>query len=245
MGGRQVRVLLGKELRQLARSRTALVTSVVVPILFLVLLPLLQTVLTPGGSETWTSPHTPLPGLDVTGMRGIYLYFTFPLYYALCGVLAPGISGTYTIVAEREQRTVELLMALPVSVGQILLSKLLSNFLSMAATILPIFVVGAVVLQVVIQPGLLYFVSAFVLLYAALALSIGLGLIVALVARDVRTANNLTAVWFLVIMVLTFAADALVPSAVRLYVLAVVLVLLLGASLLFCFRRLTFERYVV
>ena len=39
---------------------------------------------------------------------------------AIGGLIVPSVAASYTVIAERERRTIELLVALPVSVGDIL-----------------------------------------------------------------------------------------------------------------------------
>ncbi|MGH7921868.1 MAG: ABC transporter permease subunit [Candidatus Dormibacteraceae bacterium] len=242
---REIWLLVGKELRQLTRNRSVVITGLLFPTMFLVLIPTIQIAATGASGGGGGISGTPLAGLNSVGNTSqVFLLLVFPLYYMLCGLLTPGISATYTFVAEREQRTVELLMALPVTVRQILVAKLMSNLIAAMVVTLPLFVVNQVLIQVRTGAGVLYLVAALVLLLAALACSIGIGLIVALVARDVRTAGNLTPLWLFPAMGLTAAAILFVPGLWRFYVLAAALLCLLAAMLTFCLRWLTFERFV-
>ncbi len=243
---REVWLLVTKELRQLTRNRNAAVSAVLMPLIFLIVVPLIQlsAVSASHGSGGGIS-GTPLAGLNSIGStKQVFLYLVFPLFYTLCGLLTPGISATYTIVAEREQHTVELLMALPVTVRQILIAKLTSNLVSAAAVSLPFFVVNAIMVQVRTGAGAGYIVSALVLLLCGLACSVGIGLLLALVARDVRTAGNLTPLWLFPTMALTGLCVVLVPGLWRFYVLGAILLLGLAATLVICLRWLTFERFV-
>lgn len=241
---RDIWLLVGKELRQLTRNRNAAISGVVLPFVFLIFVPLIQ-LGAAGGAGGGAISGTPLAGLNSVGSTDqIFLYLVFPLFYALCGLLTPGISASYTIVAEREQHTIELLMALPVTTRQILVAKLTSNLVAAAAVSLPLFVVNAIVVHVRTGAGLGYIVSALVLLLSALACSVGIGLLLALLARDVRTAGNLTPLWLFPTMALVGLCVILVPGLWRFYVLAVLLLLALAGMLAICFRWLTFERFI-
>lgn len=245
MGRREVWLLVGKELRQLTRNRNAAVTGVLMPFIFLILVPFIELGAAGSSGRGGGISGTPLAGLNTIGNTDeVFLYLVFPLFYTLCGLLTPGISATYTIVAEREQHTVELLMALPVTVRQILLAKLMSNLIAAAAVSLPLFVINAVLVQLRTGAGLAYIVSALVLLLSALACSVGIGLFLALVARDVRAAGNLTPLWLFPAMGVTAACVVLVPGLWRFYALSAILLLGLAATLAVCLRWLTFERFV-
>ncbi|MBO0701948.1 MAG: ABC transporter permease subunit [Candidatus Dormibacteraeota bacterium] len=242
---RDVWLLVGKELRQLTRNRNAAISGVMLPVLFLVLLPLIQLGAAGSGGSGAGITGTPLAGLNSIGNTDqVFLYLVFPLFYALCGLLTPGISATYTIVAEREQHTIDLLMALPVTVRQILLAKLASNLIAAAAVSIPLFIVHAIILQARTGAGIGYIVSALVLLLSGLACSVGIGLLLALLARDVRTAGNLTPLWLFPTMALVGLCVVLVPGLWRFYVLAAILLLALAGMLAICFRFLTFERFI-
>ena len=242
---REIWLLVMKELRQLTRNRNAAISAVLMPLIFLIVVPLIQ--ISAAGSEPSGSGirGTPLAGLNsIANTDQVFLYLVFPLFYTLCGLLTPGISATYTIVAEREQHTVELLMALPVTVRQILIAKLTSNLVSAAAISLPFFAINAFMVQTRADAGAAYILSALVLLLCGLACSVGIGLLLALLARDVRTAGNLTPLWLFPTMALTGLVVVLVPGLWRFYVLGAILLLGLGITLTICLRWLTFERFV-
>lgn len=242
---REIWLLVGKELRQLTRNRNAAVSAVLMPFIFLLLVPFIELRAVGARGSGGGISGTPLAGLNSVGStEEVFLYLVFPLFYALAGLLTPGISATYTIVAEREQHTVELLMALPVTVRQILIAKLTSNLVAAIAVTLPFFIINAILLQARTSAGAAYIVSALVLLLCGLACSVGIGLFLALVARDVRTAGNLTPAWLFPTMAVVGLCVVLVPGLWRFYVIGAILLLGLAAMLAICLRRLTFERFV-
>lgn len=242
---REIWLLVGKELRQLTRNRNAAVSALLMPFIFLLLVPLIELRAVGARGSGGGISGTPLAGLNSVGStQDVFLYLVFPLFYTLAGLLTPGISATYTIVAEREQHTVELLMALPVTVRQILIAKLTSNLVAAIAVTFPFFVVNAILVQTRTGAGAAYIVSALVLLLCGLACSVGIGLFLALVARDIRTAGNLTPAWLFPTMAVVGVCVVLVPGLWRFYAIGGFLLLGLAAMLTICLRWLTFERFV-
>lgn len=243
----QVRLLFWKEVRQLARSRSAILTGLLLPGMLMVLAPLgqlLSGAASRGGDQMESLPAV-LPGLaGITGVQEFFLYFTFPLFFVLAGLMTPSLAATHTVISERERRSIELLMALPLTVTDILTAKLAANLAVATATLLPLFAVDATAVLLLTDAGAPYLVSALFLLLSSLAASIGVSLLLALLARDFRTANNLNGAFVLPAMILVGACVALVPGLARFWVLGL-LMLALGAAAFYAgLRWLTFERYL-
>ena len=244
---RPVRVLLRKELRQFVRSRTALLTGLLLPTLIMVVAPLVQLVAAAGGSAMKGTATVPagVPGMSgLTQVSDLFLYVTFPLFFVLAGLMTPSLAATHTVISERERRSIELLVALPVSVTDILTAKMVANLLVASATLLPLFVIDAVVVLTLTHAGPLYVMAALLLVLSALTASIGISLLLALVARDFRTANNLNGVFVVPTMIMTGLCVTLVPGLWRFVVLSLLMLALGGAAYLIAVRWLTFERYL-
>jgi hypothetical protein len=82
-------------------------------------------------------------------------------------------------------------------------------------------------------------------LLAALAYAVGEALLLALLARDLRTAQNLNGALLLPITALSGAALLALPSGLSLLVVAALLVLGAAACTFIGLRWLTFERYLL
>ncbi|HTJ60248.1 MAG TPA: ABC transporter permease subunit, partial [Candidatus Saccharimonadales bacterium] len=124
---RPVQILLGKELRQLGRSRGALVSATLLPLLLLVVVPIPQLVtLRNLPLDIPSLPSGGPPGLQSLRGADAFVLLLYPLFVTICGMIVPSLAASYTIVTERERRTLELLVALPVRLSQILIAKLLS-----------------------------------------------------------------------------------------------------------------------
>ena len=249
VGSRSVMILLRKELVQIGRSRGALITATLLPLLVMTVMPILQllTLRAGGGAGRASSAGAGLaPGLAefANDPTGFYVRVTLPMFITLGGLLVPSVSATYTVIAERERRSLDLLMALPVSVAEILMAKLLAVLVVAVTVVLPLFAIDMVLLVAVGVVPPIDIVLLLSLLISALACSIGVALLLALLARDFRTANNLNGVLVGPMILATIGILFLVPGPGR-YVLLIVLLLLVGAAAVEAgLRWVTFERYL-
>jgi len=241
-----VGALLWKELRQMGRNRTAMLTATFLPFIILFLAPLqLIFAFRAGGRSFDQLRQAPLPGFsDVTDPAQLIVQFVYPMLLVFGGMLLPSVTTTYAIVAERERRSLELLVSLPVSVSEILASKLIAVLALTAIVGLPyVAVVIAVLLVLGIAdasaiPALL---APFI---AAVACSTAISLLLTLLARDFRTANNLNGVFFVPVLFVTIATLSAVGGPARTYVLSAMLLVLAALAVLIAMRWVTFERYL-
>jgi ABC-2 type transport system permease protein len=246
----EVTILLGKELRQVRRSRGAIASATLLPLFLMTLMPLGQLYFARlGGSpaESVAAPAVGPPGMADAGNdpTQLLLSIMLPMCIVLGGLIVPSVAATYTVVAEREKRTLDLLMALPVSVEDILLAKLLAMLVLAGVVVLPLFVIDMAVLIAFNLIGPLQIVLLLLLLFGALACSVGIALLLALLARDYRTANNLNGALLLPLILITATTLFLVGGPVRYVLLAVVLAGVGLLAVLAALRWLTFERYLV
>src|SRR5499427_3502322 len=241
---RSVRLLFRKEVRQFLRSRQAVLTGLLLPAMVMVVAPGVQ-LLSANSARARSNIPAVVPGLNgINDVGSIFLYFTFPLFVVLAGLMTPSLAAVHTVISERERRSIELLVALPVSVTDILTAKTVANLLVAAVTLLPLFVVDAVVVLVLTHAGPLYVMAALLLVLSSLTASIGISLLLALVARDFRTANNLNGFFVVPTMIMTGLCVTLVPGLWRFVVLSLLMLALGGAAYLIAVRWLTFERYL-
>lgn len=241
-----LRALLGKELRELRRSKGALLSATLFPLFLMTGLPLFQLIAMRGAPAS-TSVPTGLPaGMAVAAADPVQLLVRvmLPMFLVLGGLVVPSISATYTVVAEREKRSIELLMALPVRVRDVLLAKLLAVLALAAIVVLPLFAVDMAVLIALRLIAMAQVALLLLLLLAALACSVAVALLLALLARDFRTANNLNGALLGPLILVTIAALFLLPSPLSYVVLGTVLLALAAAAVLVGVRWLTFERYL-
>ena len=242
-----IRSLLWKETRQIRRNRSAVLTAAMLPfiILFLAPIQLLVAMHVGSGPALEQLRNSPLPGFsDVTDPAQLIVQFFYPMLLVIGGLLLPSLTTTYAIVAERERRSLELLLSLPVTVAEILAAKLLAVLAVTALVGLPYV---AVILTLLLVLGIASAATIPALLapfIAAVVCSMCISLLLTLLARDFRTANNLSGAFAVPAILLTVATLGAVGGPTRTYVVAVVL-LALGAIALFgALRWVSFERYL-
>ena len=238
--------LFWKETRQIGRNRTALLTAALLPFLILFLAPiqLMFQFRLVGARGLDQIQQAPLPGLATTDPMQLLLQFLYPLLFVIGGMLLPSLTTTYAIVAERERRSLELLVSLPVSVTEILTAKLLAVLAVTAIVGLPYVCIVLALLLVVgiadasIVPALL---APFL---AAVLYSTAVALLLTLLARDFRTANNLNGAFFVPALLISIAALAAVAGPARTYVLSLLLLVLAAIAVVVALRWVSFERYL-
>jgi ABC-type Na+ efflux pump permease subunit len=248
---REVRLLMRKEWRHLLRSRGAMLTALLFPVLFLLIIPGAQVLAftldpTGGSSQVNIPPGMPLPaGLAEIGddPQAMLRLLLLPLFMIIGGLVVPSMTANYTLIAERENRTLELLVALPVRVSQVLLAKLLVIIILAAGVTLTLFAIDAVLLLALGIAGAGYIVALLLLLLCALAYSTASALLISLLARDFRTANNLTGAAIGPLILGSVAFMMFVPGgAWTVVLLAGIYALLAIASAVIAMRVVTFER---
>jgi ABC-2 type transport system permease protein len=240
----QVPVLLRKELRQLRRSRGAVISAAALPLILLVVTPLAQLPGIQRGSMG-NLDRLPLPGFaGFQAPTDLFIWILFPLFVLVAGLVTPSMAATHMFIAERERRSVELLIALPVSVQDILISKMLALLVLSCLIIAPMFAFDMIMLSTAATLMLTYVLLIALLLFSSLYFSIGTGLLLALVSRDQRTANQLKSA--LLGPLLPIATVILVGTSGqgRLVLLSSFLLVGATAAVLFSARWLTFERYL-
>jgi ABC-type transport system involved in multi-copper enzyme maturation permease subunit len=244
---RRVSALLWKELRQIRRNRAAVTSSLLMPLLLLLIVPLGQL------AAFRTAPERAFGGVSGAnafllahfgGPRDLFTFLLLPLFVALAGTLVPLVAASYTVVAERERRSLDLLMALPVTVRDILAAKVLAVLIVTSGVVLPLFAInaGTMLAQGMIPP--VHAVLLALVLLGALVCSSGISFVVTLLARDFRAANNLNGILTGPLMLSIMATLLLIPGYTRLVVVAAGLAAIGLLSLVVAARWITFERYL-
>jgi ABC-type transport system involved in multi-copper enzyme maturation permease subunit len=237
--------LLRKELIQLRRSRRAMITAIVLPAIFLLYLPLSQGAVF-GAMKASPKNFAQLPGaLSRLGdPRVLFKEVMLPFYLLLAGAIAPTSFAIQTVLVERERRSLELLMALPVTVAEILAAKIGAMLAVSFAVMVPLAVIDGIVLGLegVVDP--LYAALLVVLLLASLSSSIGTVLLTALLSKDFRTAQNLAGLFSLPFLLVAAVPLCALTAPWNLLALTALLLAATAGSIYIALTRLTFERYL-
>jgi ABC-2 type transport system permease protein len=242
------RILVDKEIRQLLRSRGALISSLILPVMFLIVVPAIQyfsfTAAPNGGRSASAIPNAAPPGLAGLKPIGIVAFYLIPMFTALAGVVMPSVTSLYTIVQERERKTLELLVALPVRLTDIIYAKLAATLLIAVVVMLPLFAIQAIAVLVVGLAGPAWVAAELFLLGCSIACSICISFVLALLARDFRTSQQINGFLLMPILILVNAVLLVLPGSIKVPILAVLLLVVGAIALAVALRRLTFERYL-
>jgi len=239
-----VRTLFRKELRQLLRNRQALVTSALLPFILQVLVPGIQLLAFARSGKRGATVSPAVQGLNGTTTLTLYALFLIPLFVCLSATIAPGVTAVFAIVTELERRTMELLVALPVRVTEIVTAKLAATLVAAGVVTLPLALADGIVGMLAGGQPPVYVLLVVLLAIGGMCCAVGTASGVAMLARDYRTAQQLTGLIALPVVVIASAVLTLVPGVWRLGVLSV---LLMGIGALLAWlvaRRFSFERYL-
>lgn len=195
---REVRILFRKEWRQLLANRTAIATSFIPQVLFLLVVP---HVLLSAASAARTPSRPPPIDLGMIGDVGAdptrAPLFLMPLFVAIAGITVPMMLAIHALVSERETRTLDLLVILPVRLSHVLQAKALA-VLAMASGVSSVLLtLIAAELLVLGLAGPLEVLALYLELFAAIAAGTMGALTIGFHAPDFRTAQNVSAAYIL------------------------------------------------
>jgi ABC-type transport system involved in multi-copper enzyme maturation permease subunit len=243
---REFRVLFRKEWRQLVASKAALATGSLLPIFMLGIVPMfLSAAARTGGGRPHGTPEAMNVGLflemgqDARLLPGAML----PMMVALVGMIVPTMMATHLLITERERRTLELLVALPVRIEQVLVAKLLATLLAASLMTVPMLVFDMIALPLAGHATLEQMIALPILLAAALALSTSIALLMSLLSPDFRAANNIAGALLAPVIIFTMAGGMILPGgAVRPLGIAVAYAIAAVLVMRYSLRTVTYER---
>ena len=195
-------VIAAKDLRTIRQRRTLMLTIVLTPLLLSLLF-----------SAIVQYAVSSSPSLHLSDIAGLLDAFAF--WFVIIGAILPPPIASYSIVGEKVEKSLEPLLATPVSDGEILLGKSIAAFLP---TILATYA-GAAIYMISVDrslygmAGYLYYpnweMAVILLLLAPLTalLSIEMNVIASARVSDVRSASQLGSVVFAPFMVVYIAGE--------------------------------------
>lgn len=243
------RTLLRKETLQLLRSRSALATATLLPALLLLFAPLAQMATLIDVNQKNMVSVLPVgfrPPRGLVGMErdsAVIVRFMLAALVAMGGLVVPAVAASYTMVSERESKTLELLAALPIRIRDVLAAKLAVILSFSTAVTSAMLALDVAVLLRIEMGSWSYALSLFPLLIAALLYSTASALLISLLARDFRTANQLGGALLgpttvIAVFVLAFGP----PGAPAVLILAAIFLAAAVGALYVALRVVTFER---
>lgn len=128
----KIRTIIGKEWSEVFKNRLVLFTVAFLPLVFLAL-PFLTVVLTQELAEEDTSEISGIPGYDqnceeLSGTQCMQIYFLdlYALMFLILPIAIPTTIAAYSIVGEKQTRSLEPLLATPITTPELLSAKMLA-----------------------------------------------------------------------------------------------------------------------
>ncbi|MHB1133344.1 MAG: ABC transporter permease subunit [Chloroflexota bacterium] len=246
-----VATILEKELRELTRNRLLLLT-VVLPVGIFALMPVVMLYaarfdpMTPNELELLYRLEPTLRALDPVTATQVLLISQTMLLFLIVPATVPLVIASFSIIGEKQARSLEPLLATPISVRDLLLGKCLgavlpalgATWLGYAVGLAGIALVGTpLALQAALNP--VWVVSMFTLAPLLCLAAVALALIVSSRVNDTRVAQQFSIVLILPLIGLfagQFAGQVLVE--VRLVLLASLAILVVDLALFWVAVRL-------
>lgn len=235
-----VRALFKKELRQILRSRRTIMAASLIPLLMLTFVTGVDILTLSVGFG-----HHPIYLLSSArsiSSSTLLRHDSLPVLVTISGMVTPSIIMGDAILGERERRSLELLVALPVSVIDVVIAKMLAVFLFAAMVTVPLFAINVLIVSAAGYASSAQDLALLALLAGATTYAICSSLLIAVLAGEPRTANIVSG--FVLGPVVPFEGLILVgvPGLVAITGCAVALIAVASAALVWSIRLLSFER---
>jgi ABC-2 type transport system permease protein len=230
-------IIAAKDLKVIIRKRTVLYTVVMLPLIISILFPVVIEI---SGQRSGGIPAAYLP----------VLLSAFAFFYVIIPAIIPTPIASYSIVGEKVEKSLEPLLATPITDGEILLGKSIAAFIpSIIATY-----AGAAIFMVLMDSitysklGYLYYpnwgMGLILLVLAPLAatLSIEMNVIASSRVSDVRTASQLGALMFIPFVVIYVAGEIGIITLDTNNLLIIAAIMAVLVLVLFYISTATFRR---
>ena len=184
------------------------------------------------GMENWVNTFPEMTELSLVGRFQVFFFAQFPFYLLLIPVMIAVSFATFSIIEEKQERTLEPLLATPVKTWELLLGKALAGAIpSLLITwfCAGIFLAGitwmgsAYLLKFVLNAQ--WFISLFLLVPLFSLLAFMLGVIASSRANDPKTAQNIAVI--AIFPILAILGAQLVGFAIftltKLFILSIVM----------------------
>ena len=225
----KVMLIFRKDWREISRNWQVILPIVVVPFMLSVLLPVLVVALIP---RLATMPGTSLNGLEnvlqnlpkhvqdeLVGMTDqqvmvyiVLLYFFAP-FFLIIPLMASSVIASDSFAGEKERRTIEALLATPISDSELFLGKILVSFIpSMMITVISFIIYSTVVDLLsftifngrLLLPNLVWILLIFGVAPTVALASIGLIVMISAKVKGFREAQQISGILLIPILVLVF-----------------------------------------
>jgi ABC-type transport system involved in multi-copper enzyme maturation permease subunit len=232
--------LLRKELRQITRSRRTTLAAAAVPALMLLFVAFGDIITAKVGFGS--RPIYILSAAHAVSGTFLVRHYSLPVLVTISAMVTPSIVMGDILLGERERRTLDLLVALPVAALDVVLAKLAAVLVFALSVTVPLFAANVLLVSAFGYASLAQTVALSALLLSAVAYSAASALLIALLAGEPRAANIVSGL----ILGPVVPFEGVVLSAVHdvsaIGICAVSLALCTGLALLWSIRLLSFQR---
>lgn len=220
MNSHRIRVMIEKEWAEVFKNRMVVFTMILLPVIFTALpLVILYTMNASGAIPTSGAADVPETYLKLCGNAPagdcvqIYVMTEFMLMFMMMPVILPTTFAAYSIVGEKTTRTLEPLLATPISTAELLTAKALAAVLpsvGLSWLSFAVFLVGLPLVKA--SAGLFHYVTGPVWLLAVVVLgpllavaSVNLSVIISSRVNDPRAAEQIAGVLVVPVLLVLFA----------------------------------------
>lgn len=263
----KVWLVVRKEWREVFKDKIIITTTILLPILFVAMpvgtlyfmersaagevaeIPSASDV--PPGFETLLS-RPEFAGMPPMAVLEILIMNQFLLYFLMIPLMIPMFVAVYSIVGEKQQRTLEPLLATPVSVWELLVAKMLAGAIPAiiaawisfgAAALAMYFMVRPEVFAVMVSP--MWLLAMLVLAPLLTVTAVSVGVIISSRVNDVRLAEQLGGLLVLPLVALTIPVMmGKILVSLEMFAIGSVAVALLDAALMYIGVKL-FQRETI
>lgn len=201
-----------RDLKIFGRQKYVLYTIVLFPLLVSILPPVIVQF---AGNNAVNNPDHPVTPAQF-GSNVPRILDAFSIFLIVGAAFVPMGIASYTIVGEKLEKSLEPLLATPLTDGEILLGKTISAFIPTLVSMYAGAVVFMVGTNVVAFPFLNYYyfpnwtiaVEVFLAMPAATVMSIEYGVIISSRVNDARSATNAGALMFFPFLIVYFVIQA-------------------------------------
>jgi ABC-2 type transport system permease protein len=244
----KVWLVLRKEIKEILQQRTLVLALGLIPLLIILATGyLLKNPLTSGSFSVSTSDPR-MAGLTAIQGAQLAIGSMFRMYLLAQPLLIPAMIAAYSIVGEKNNRTLEPLLATPVSTWQLLLAKSLSamlpalfvTWISGGVFILEIaLLTSPAVFAQVVTPG--WLIILIITVPVLMLIPVAVTVMISSRFNDPRTTSQVASLIFVVlVLVFTLFGSSLVISPLMSIIITIFLAVL-GAGLLWSATRI-FQR---
>jgi ABC-2 type transport system permease protein len=216
----RIRTIIDKEWAEVFKNRLVLFTVIGLPLIFAIL-PLVVLRLTASGLTSGDTVDTPLslaqacqmiPGITGKDCLNIYLVNQFLILFMIMPVMIPITIAAYSIVGEKTTRSLEPLLATPISTIELLVGKalaatipaVLATWGSFGLFILLLPITGASSIVVTYITGPIWLLATLLIGPLMAVLAVNFSIIISSRVNDPRVAEQLSAVLLVPILLVMF-----------------------------------------